>query len=760
MLKIITALKNIKIKYSNYLVFNFCFLSIIFTPILFEFIFNLSNTNNSDYINNIHIKHYVKIFFSVLFFSGLITLPFLLMNRFWKKLFLIILSLTFFLTSFIDFIHVMIFQFRTNPSSWYSIFSTNKNETFEFINDYFSIYLILAIIIFILIPIFFYFISTKFQTWKYWKMLFISYLICFAFSIFFIVKRSEFSYINEISFFNFQNSYSEYNDEIRILQNVKKQNLFVTNISQNNNNTHIIIVGESTSKYHMQLYGYKRKTNPKLEKIKDKLIIFNHVKANYAHTIASLQEALFIKEKYSLIDLFNSGGAKTYWLSNQKYLGENETAISSMANNADEKIFINPIGKNKFDGELLLEFEKILNENASEKVIFIHLIGTHLSYQDRYPTNFNHFKTKNISPFGDHADSFINHYDNAVLYNDFVISEIIKRCDNLKNNCSVVYFSDHGDEVYDFRDFHGHSQVLLSKYMTDIPFIVFLNKSLKESMQKTSNINTEKEFSLKEFSNTIQDLYGYESEYYDKTKSLFYNDSLTKKNENLDSKLSINPNTNTFPKLKSKIWAHRVNSIKRFNFLQNKFSGVELDIVYENNKLYVRHPPAESDGLTLDLFLKNIKNINEYYFWLDLKNLSSENEKNIIQILNILAKKYKNKANIFLESADAELIPELINAGFYTSYYLPNLTNLNNTEMQKEIIKIQSKITKYNISTISQNIDNYNLMREYFPNLNKQIWALNFEWNDEKNHERIFNLLKEDSSIKICLVNYTTEGWK
>ncbi|MBU0486810.1 MAG: sulfatase-like hydrolase/transferase [Bacteroidetes bacterium] len=763
--RLLSKLQALNIRGTQYPGFTICCLYFVLAPLLFEFLNNYTNPNNSTYINGIHLKHYVKIFSVIVLFVGLINIPFLFLKKWGKTVFFIAISIVLFVPAIVDFTHVLIFGARANSSSWYSIFATHKGEALEFIFDYSSFHLVLSIIAFILIPVGIYFAGKLLFSNKIKKLILALYLCCYGATIIFTLSKSEFRYINEISAFSLCDSYKDYKDEIKnlILSVDELPVLNVNNRNSHDSETHIIVIGESTSKYHLQLYGYKRPTNPELEKIRNRLIIFNDVKASYAHTIASLSEALFLDDKYTLIDLFNAAGIKTYWLSNQRFIGENETIISSLANRTSKRTFIDPVSDNKLDEVLLVELDKALQENAKRKVIFVHLMGTHLGYENRYPATFNHFTEKNISPFGDHADSFINHYDNALLYNDFIVSEIIKRCDTMVRAGSVVYFSDHGDEVYDFRDFHGHSQALLSKYMTDIPFIVFLNDSMKKARQihfGENGINTEKELSLKNFTNTMQDLLGYESDYFDETQSYFYNDTAQQIMENTSAIDSASAVRWPFSAKISKKWAHRVNSLERLKIIQGKFQGIELDIIYENGKLDVRHPPAESIGLSLEEYFETVNDIGNHYFWLDLKNLTAENQAEVLGRLDILSEKFRVKAQIILETTEPELIPKMQKEGYCTSYYLPEIANLSNTERLAVVKIIEQNIATYNISTISQSIDNYKLMSELFPKTNKLIWSLTSEWNNVGNHERINSLLKSDTTIRVCLVNYSTDGWR
>ena len=80
----------------------------------------------------------------------------------------------------------------------------------------------------------------------------------------------------------------------------------------------------------------------------------------------------------------------------------------------------------------------------------------------------------------------IAHYDNAALYNDYVMQQIIGLYD--EENTVVVFLSDHGEEVYDYRDNLGRNdwsigndpqQVIRWQYM--VPFLVWCSDKYEAS---------------------------------------------------------------------------------------------------------------------------------------------------------------------------------------------------------------------------------------------------------------------------------------
>lgn len=120
-------------------------------------------------------------------------------------------------------------------------------------------------------------------------------------------------YIKELSLIKFSTAYFEYKKELKSLFSFSKS-LPLLNVKRTANSeqeTHVVIVGESTSSCHMELYGYHRANNPKLKSIKDELIIFTNTNTNYVTTTESLKNVFLLKDtnntitNITLIDCLN-----------------------------------------------------------------------------------------------------------------------------------------------------------------------------------------------------------------------------------------------------------------------------------------------------------------------------------------------------------------------------------------------------------------------------------------------------------------------
>ena len=133
---------------------------------------------------------------------------------------------------------------------------------------------------------------------------------------------------------------------------------------------------------------------------------------------------------------------------------QDRALVGRVVEQADEQVYLNNNrnqNARQYDGDVIEPFNKILADSAPRKLIVIHLLGTHMSYQYRYPPTFDKFVDRTGVPAGLNDDQVptYNSYDNAVLYNDFVVSSLIKQFSASKPNGFLLYLSDHGEAVFD-----------------------------------------------------------------------------------------------------------------------------------------------------------------------------------------------------------------------------------------------------------------------------------------------------------------------
>lgn len=204
-----------------------------------------------------------------------------------------------------------------------------------------------------------------------------------------------------------------------------------------------------------------------------------------------------------------------------------------------------------------------------------------------------------------------------------------------------------------------------------------------------------------------------------------------------------------------KIWGHRVDSKEKLKSALNYFEGVELDLVYNEEKDYmdVGHPPVKSINLSLKDYISEIPKDSKPYLWLDIKNLKLKNANLILQkLITVFSERNYPFEKILIESRNPETLPEFSNAGFRTSFYLlPGISKTEKSKKEDEIKFINEVLSKQPNLGISSNYEDYDLMKKYFPATDKYLWIINSVTKHGFSKPReIF----KDSTVKAVLISY------
>jgi len=304
------------------------------------------------------------------------------------------------------------------------------------------------------------------------------------------------------------------------------------------NEVYVVVIGESLNKMHMGIYGYPRDTTPLLQnrKTNGELLIFRNAFAIHTHTMEVLSLALTEanlsnKENYfesvSILETLAASNVETWWVTNQMLYGLYDNFVTVLAQNADQLVALNenvgPYTKTQHhDGQLLDQLKSIINSDSSNnRVIFVHLMGSHWPYCDRYPPEFEIFQgnlEKEI--FGKLSGDEVlrdmqNCYDNTVVYNDYVINSVLTSLQNAKAVSGLLYFSDHADDVFEKK---GHHSDKFTFSMTQIPFLAWFSDSYKDRYpQKFQNLVTSQNefFSNDFFYDTLLGLTGVQTDKYE-----------------------------------------------------------------------------------------------------------------------------------------------------------------------------------------------------------------------------------------------------
>lgn len=323
----------------------------------------------------------------------------------------------------------------------------------------------------------------------------------------------------------------------------------------------VVVLGESFNKYHSSLYGYPHATNPQLEeeKLNNNLYLFGDVVAPYNYTHHCLKKILSFASQDQTLQwyeaplfpaLFKSAGYESLFISNQEVKGQDVWAFD-FVNNYLVSSKIAPFLFNKTN-ETKQQFDLGLVHSATEwlnrhpQLWIYHLLGQHSNYMDRYPVNEQVFSIASYADRTDLSDAQkrgVAHYDNATLYNDKVVATILEQFRD--QDAIVIYLSDHGEEVYDYRDHMGRSHEPIitperAKYQFEVPFMIWMSDKYKENhpdVVAQVERSIDRPYMIDDLPHLMLDLAGIECEWFDPTRSVI-NDKFNTKRKRLllDSK--------------------------------------------------------------------------------------------------------------------------------------------------------------------------------------------------------------------------------
>ena len=235
----------------------------------------------------------------------------------------------------------------------------------------------------------------------------------------------------------------------------------------------VLIIGESYNKYHSQLYGYEKKNTPRQVRLEKsgRLVKYSDVMAPWNLTsfvFKHLMTTYTVGDDGDWCDyplfcqLFRKAGYQVNFLTNQ-FLPHAKDAIYDFSGG----FFINDemLSKVQFDvrneethlwdedllkdyAQLVAPPEGVIDTSAVPSLTIFHLMGQHVNYRIRCPKQkMKFFASDYDCPQNTPKEKRnIAYYDCAVWYNDSVVGTIV---DKFKNDDAVIiYFPDHGDEVY------------------------------------------------------------------------------------------------------------------------------------------------------------------------------------------------------------------------------------------------------------------------------------------------------------------------
>ena len=312
--------------------------------------------------------------------------------------------------------------------------------------------------------------------------------------------------------------------------------------------TIILVIGESSSRDYMKVYNseFPYDDTPWQEDMKSNnkdFIFYNNAYSSYVQTVPTLERALSERNQYNdrpfldsanILDVAKKAGYTTSWFSNQGVFGEYDTAISLMAKTADlTKWSHKSYGFSDLYDEALLPLLKNVDPKKNNFVV-IHIMGSHIYYNDRYPHEFSKWKK---GPYPDGIEA----YANSQLYTDWLLQQIYTYGKDNLNLQAMVYFSDHGESLD-----KSHNPDTFDFVMTHIPFWIYLSPQYRAAYPQTATTLTNHEqqyFTNDLLYDTLVGLMHAPNSRYDKSRD-FSNDAYQFNLHNLTTLLGEQPLTN------------------------------------------------------------------------------------------------------------------------------------------------------------------------------------------------------------------------
>lgn len=165
----------------------------------------------------------------------------------------------------------------------------------------------------------------------------------------------------------------------------------------------VFILGESTNRDRMHLYGYPLENTPNLDELaaNGDIAVYRDAISPQGATVAVLRELFTFNDAesdrewyayHNLIDVMRAAGYRTYWLSNQESSGIWGNAGQLFAERSDVRRYTqlreSHEESGRLDEELFPLVDEVLQQPAEKNFYVLHLMGGHSLYYLRFPYIF------------------------------------------------------------------------------------------------------------------------------------------------------------------------------------------------------------------------------------------------------------------------------------------------------------------------------------------------------------------------------------
>lgn len=321
----------------------------------------------------------------------------------------------------------------------------------------------------------------------------------------------------------------------------------------------VFIIGESFSRHMSNLYDGAYNTNPllmqRLRTDKGRLFVFTNAIATdngttqnfkyFMSTTSVDQKGVAWCDSPLFPTILRRCGYNVTFYSNQfapnDNLGQWDASMGFVNHPGIEPYLFNHRNTQKYDYDLPLITDYAQHRAALERpqrnLTIFHLYGQHVGFAMRFPPAFARFKAGDVSkryamrPTSksqlDQAQrQDVADYLNATAYNDVVVDSIIRLFE--RRNALIVYFSDHGEEVHNFRRQAGRTDLSTDtpeafRCQLDVPLLIYMTPQyLKLHPQQAQRVASalHRKFTTDNLPHLLFDLLGVHSRYFDPSRSI------------------------------------------------------------------------------------------------------------------------------------------------------------------------------------------------------------------------------------------------
>lgn len=274
----------------------------------------------------------------------------------------------------------------------------------------------------------------------------------------------------------------------------------------------VLVIGESYNKYHSQLYGYQKATSPRqMELAADSsLVAFTDVVAPWNLTSFVFKNVMSLYavgdegewcDQPLFPEVFRKAGYHVTFITNQFQSKAKEAFYDFSGgfflNNpklSQSQFDTRNTRLHRFDDGVLKEYDALMKDTANtyhpspNTLTILHLMGSHVDYQSRYPHKTHKFFTPEMYQRPELTDKqlqLLSDYDNSLRYNDSIVYAITQRF--IDKDAVVIYMPDHSEEIFDGEPYiYGrlHSAEIdyrLARNEMEIPFWIWGSPLYREN---------------------------------------------------------------------------------------------------------------------------------------------------------------------------------------------------------------------------------------------------------------------------------------